>query len=128
MFSEPSSKVQFQIIEHIVTEIDLLEQHAVLDTVYIRQLVRRTVQSNQILRQSQKSKLVMLALQLYQRGEMLQIQWRDLVMRYFDSADMTRFKIGEGYFLEIVVLEVDFGKVGQFVEYGTWKHSDAILR
>ena len=74
MFSQPSSKVQFQIIEHIVTEIDLLEQHAVLDTVYIRQLVRRTVQSNQILRQSQKSKLVMLALQLYQRGEMLQIQ------------------------------------------------------
>jgi hypothetical protein len=30
-------------------------------------------------------------------------------MRYIDYADMARLKIGEGYFLEIVVFEVDFG-------------------
>jgi len=52
MIGYSSSKVQFQIIEHITTEIDFLQQHTILNTVYIWQLVSRTIQFDQILRQS----------------------------------------------------------------------------
>lgn len=59
-----SGKVQLQVIEHIVTETDFLEQKTVLDAVYVRQLVGGAVQFCKIGGQGQKSQLVFLTLQL----------------------------------------------------------------